>query len=168
MDPLTGALADNPFAALTTVVAPAVLTNACSVLCLGTSNRIARVVDRSREIAREVEDLPREERHHREKQLAALRRRAKLLFWSLRLLYGALGAFATAALVAVIGAASANYDMPTASQSAAAMALCAGAAGVIGTVTGCVLMVQEVRLAIRQLTDDAEAAMLSPSPVRRA
>jgi hypothetical protein len=30
---------DNPFAVLTTVAAPAVLTNTCSVLCLGTSNR---------------------------------------------------------------------------------------------------------------------------------
>lgn len=42
------ALADNPFAAPTIVVAPAVLTNAASVLCLGTGNRIARVVDRTR------------------------------------------------------------------------------------------------------------------------
>ena len=40
--------ADNPFAVLTAIVAPAILTNACSVLSLGTSNRIARVVDRTR------------------------------------------------------------------------------------------------------------------------
>ena len=33
---------------LTAVVAPAILTNACSVLSLGTANRIARVVDRTR------------------------------------------------------------------------------------------------------------------------
>jgi hypothetical protein len=38
----------NPFAALTAVVAPAVPTNAFSVLRLGTSNRLARVVDRTR------------------------------------------------------------------------------------------------------------------------
>ena len=164
MDPLTGALAENPFAALTTVVAPAVLTNACSVLCLGTSNRIARVVDRSREVGREVEGLPFEQRAQHEAQLAGLRRRAKLLFWSLRLLYGALGAFATAALVAVVGAASTNFGMPLASQAAAALALSAGAAGVAGTVTGCMLMVQEVRLALRQLTEEAEAAMRSPEP----
>ena len=54
MEPLSGALTGNPFAALTTIVAPAVLTNACSVLCLGTSNRIARVVDRSREVAKDL------------------------------------------------------------------------------------------------------------------
>jgi|RhiMetdeSRZDD1v2_1073273.scaffolds.fasta_scaffold94349_3 hypothetical protein len=38
-------LADNPFAALTTVVAPAILTNASSALCLGTGNQ-DRAADR--------------------------------------------------------------------------------------------------------------------------
>src|SRR5690348_12426573 len=42
------ALHENPFAVLTAVVAPAILTNACSVLSLGTANRMARVVDRTR------------------------------------------------------------------------------------------------------------------------
>ena len=48
------ALAANPFASLTVVVGPAVLTNACSVLALGTGNRLARVVDRTRVVTREV------------------------------------------------------------------------------------------------------------------
>lgn len=37
-------LAGNPFAVLTAIVAPAILTNASSVLALATSNRLARVV----------------------------------------------------------------------------------------------------------------------------
>src|ERR1700758_3880174 len=48
------AAAGNPFAVLTAVVAPAILTNACSVLALGTSNRLARGVDRTRVVAREL------------------------------------------------------------------------------------------------------------------
>ena len=40
-------LAADPFSILTIVVAPAVLTNASSVLALGTNNRLARVADRS-------------------------------------------------------------------------------------------------------------------------
>src|SRR5271157_4475553 len=47
-------LASNPFAVLTAVVAPAILTNASSVLALGTSNRLARVVDRTRVVAAEL------------------------------------------------------------------------------------------------------------------
>jgi Protein of unknown function (DUF2721) len=37
----------DPFSILTVVVAPAVLTNASSVLALGTNNRLARVADRT-------------------------------------------------------------------------------------------------------------------------
>lgn len=47
-------ISENPFAALTTVVAPAILTNASSVLCLGTANRLARVVDRTRVVSAEL------------------------------------------------------------------------------------------------------------------
>lgn len=36
----TTPLTDNPFSILTAVVAPAILTNASSVLCLGTAKRL--------------------------------------------------------------------------------------------------------------------------------
>jgi len=47
-------VANNPFGVLTAVVAPAILTNASSVLALGTSNRLARVVDRTRVVMAEM------------------------------------------------------------------------------------------------------------------
>jgi hypothetical protein len=37
----------NPFAALSLIVAPAILTNASAVLAMSTSNRLARAVDRA-------------------------------------------------------------------------------------------------------------------------
>src|ERR1700722_11885344 len=40
-------VAADPFSILTIVVAPAVLTNASSVLALGTTGRLARVADRT-------------------------------------------------------------------------------------------------------------------------
>ena len=51
------AVATTPFAVLTAVVAPAILTNASSVLALGTSNRVARVVDRTRIVAKELASI---------------------------------------------------------------------------------------------------------------
>jgi hypothetical protein len=51
---LTGA---DPFSILTVVVAPAVLTNASSVLVLGTSNCLARVADRSHAVAPQLAEL---------------------------------------------------------------------------------------------------------------
>lgn len=149
--------ADNPFAVLTAVVAPAVLTNACSVLCLGTGNRIARVVDRSRIVAKELAGLEAgsAERKHWDTQLALLQQRAKRLFWALRLLYGALGAFATAALIAIVGAATASFEQGRLLQIVAAAGFTAGCLGVTGLVCGCALMVSEVRLAIQHIAEEA-------------
>src|SRR5260370_372523 len=48
---------DNPFAALTIVVAPAILTNVSSALCLGTANRLARVLDRTRVVSAQIAHL---------------------------------------------------------------------------------------------------------------
>ena len=54
-------LSQNPFALLSLIAAPAVLTNAASVLVMSTSNRLARVDDQARELAKRLEathDLP--------------------------------------------------------------------------------------------------------------
>ena len=51
MDPHT-----SPFAVLSLIVAPAILTNAASVLAMSTSNRLARAVDRARDLGRQLED----------------------------------------------------------------------------------------------------------------
>ena len=152
---------DNPFTALTSVVAPAVLTNACSVLALGTSNRIARVVDRVRVVSREIASLPEgsELCVYWEDQLAGLRVRAGYLFWSLRLLYASLAAFATAALVAIIGSALAITNVWTASWLSAALGLVVGSAGVGGLAAGCALMVWEVRMALVQTKKEADYAL---------
>jgi hypothetical protein len=90
---------ENPFAVLTAVVAPAILTNASSVLCLGTGNRIARVVDRTRVITAEMSALEpgTPDYHVRLTQLERLKVRAQLLYRALRILYASLGSFAAAA-----------------------------------------------------------------------
>lgn len=154
-------LADNPFAILTTVVAPAVLTNACSVLCLGTSNRIARVVDQSRLVADEL-------RSHApgspdavlyKQRFGVLRQRAKHLLWALRLFYASLGSFACAVLIAVLGGVISAANFPEAFEIAALVGFFVGAVGVGGLTVGCALMVAEVRLALKQTADDTEAVL---------
>jgi hypothetical protein len=45
----------SPFAPRSLIVAPAILTNASSVLAMSTSNRLARAVDRARDLARQLE-----------------------------------------------------------------------------------------------------------------
>ncbi|MDZ7637727.1 MAG: DUF2721 domain-containing protein [Bryobacterales bacterium] len=154
-------LGDNPFTVLTTVVAPAVLTNASSVLSLGTSNRIARVVDRVRVVSAEIMALPEdsEDCAYWQKQLSGLRARARYLFWALRMAYASLAAFATAALVAILGTAAAAFGAELAFQIAAAVGLLVGVLGVGGLAVGCVMMVGEVRMALNQTTDEADYAL---------
>jgi hypothetical protein len=64
-------LAENPFAILTLIVAPAVLTNACSLLALNTANRFGRAIDRSRWLTAEMDRLENtsEEYNVRQRQL---------------------------------------------------------------------------------------------------
>ena len=52
----TADLAQNPFALLSLIAAPAVLTNAASVLAISTSNRFLRASERMRALSVRVED----------------------------------------------------------------------------------------------------------------
>ena len=159
-------IASNPFGVLTAVVAPAILTNASSVLALGTSNRLARVVDRTRIVASHLAGL---EPGHPEyagwaAQLGALQVRAQLLLKALRGFYAGLGLFAASALVSVGGSIAAYYNQKAAFELAAAIAILTGASAVIGLVLGCILMVRETQLAVRTLAEEAKIHVGSALP----
>lgn len=154
-------LGDSPFAVLTAVVAPAILTNACSVLSLGTGNRIARVVDRTRVIVHELSSLaegsPEYQLHLR--QLDRLHTRGNLLIKALRLFYAGLGGFAASALLSVIGASFVYYDNHLAFQVCAVIALMVGTMAVILLVTGTVFMVHETSLAVASVSEEVGNAL---------
>ena len=160
---IDSAISTNPFAILTSIVAPAVLTNACSVMSLGTGNRIARVVDQTRRVRGEMESAAEgsDERHKQERQLRELSARSKLLISALRLFYIALGSFAAAALIALLGASIAAFS-ETGFRVMAVLGLLAGFGGVCCLVWGCVTLVREVRIALEQTAEFAAEA-LSPS-----
>lgn len=151
-------LAESPFAILTAIVAPAVLTNACSVLALGTSNRVARVVDRTRAVTAELGTTgeERELRAHLEHQLTVLRVRARLLVSALRLAYLALGGFASSALISVIGGALSFFGFAPGYHTAAIIGLAIGVVSVGALSTACALMVRETTMAIDNLEEEAQ------------
>ena len=150
---------------LTAVVAPAILTNASSVLALGTSNRLARVVDRTRIVAALLAGLEPGSQDHQSwmGQLSALQVRAQLLLKALRMFYAGLGLFAASALVSVGGSIAAYYQQKLGFELAAGVAILTGASAVVALVTGCVLMVSETQLAVRTL---AEEAKIQVKPLR--
>ena len=148
----------NPFAALSLIVAPAVLTNASSILVLSTSNRLARAVDRARTLAAHLESPGRADERLtglRFKEMDSAVRRALLLLSALRFFYASIGAFATAALTSLVGAALLNTPVEVLPATLEGVAVVAGLIGVMGLVLGCVLLLRETRIAVRVVSEEA-------------
>ncbi|BCS32595.1 hypothetical protein TBR22_A18090 [Luteitalea sp. TBR-22] len=138
---------------LAAIVAPAVLTNASSVLTLGMGNRLVRVVDRTRVVLADLAD-PRASDTQREAlrdQLQDLKRRTRLLLAAQRCFFVALGSFAAVALLCVVAAATSASAGPVTAW-ATRLALAAGAAGVVGLACGCGAMLIETQVALRNLS----------------
>ena len=153
-------MVDNPFAVLTLIAAPAVFTNASSVLALGTGNRLARVVDRTRALSKEFHAKPPEpsEDEMWGRQISRLERRAQLLVRAMSFFYTAVGAFAFASLVSLLGAslAGSRYDLPF--NVIAGISFVIGIVGFTGLAVGCSLLVRETHLALLTLSEEAKMA----------
>ena len=147
----------SPFSA---VVAPAILTNACSVLALGTGNRVARVVDRTRVITNElgtiVKGTPIYE--NRLANIQRLRKRARLLLMlsGSSTLRSEVSQPARSSRLSELSPPSNGYG-PI--QIAALAALATGLSAVVGLVSGCAVMVAETRLALLSVDEALEDAL---------
>lgn len=151
-------LSANPFTVLTLIAGPAVLTNASSVLALGTSNRFARAIDRARALAKLLEDKAADSDPltlMRVNQLNRTERRAVLMLHALRAFYLALGSFAAAALVSLIGASVAASEHTLLYRTTLLLALVTGCVGVGGLIVGCAFLVTDTRLALMNVSEEA-------------
>jgi Protein of unknown function (DUF2721) len=150
----------NPFAVLSLIVAPAILTNACSLLSMSTGNRLARAVDRARELAKQLEEPPTgaggPDATRRLNELAAVEQRSVMLLGALRSFYLALGGFAAATLVSLLGAVLIRFSVPVVLALEIA-ALAAGVVAVGALVHGSLLLVRETRIAVYVLRERAAA-----------
>jgi hypothetical protein len=153
-------LADNPFAVFSFLAAPAILTNASTVLALGTSNRLARAADRARLLSSQILGEKRADSPRAALELMDFRnalRRAVLLVRALRSFYLAAGSFAAGTCVSLIGGVAAYFSMVGATTVTAVLALSTAVVGVAALMTGAVTLVVETRLALRTLGDAARA-----------
>jgi hypothetical protein len=78
-----------------------------------------------------------------------------MLLSALRFFYASIGAFAAAALGSLIGAVLLGTPLRALPATLEIVALSAGFVGVMGLVLGCVLLLQETRIAVRTVTDEA-------------
>src|SRR5256885_9456133 len=97
-------LTQSPFAVLTFIAAPALLTNASSVLALSTINRMLRTRDRMKELFEKSQADTEPDSRRLLEQTDRVERQAAFLLSALRSIYVALGAFSGATLVTLLGA----------------------------------------------------------------
>jgi hypothetical protein len=143
---------------LSAMITPAVLISACGTLIFSTANRLARVVDRVRALTRLLEqlyatdqgDFVAERREESERQLSLQARRSRIIQRSLTALYVSLGFFVgTTISIGIAGLAPHVAWLPT-------------VLGVTGTVVlfyGCMLLINETRLALRSVDLEMEFAL---------
>jgi Protein of unknown function (DUF2721) len=150
--------AQNPFALLSLIAAPAVLTNSASVLALSTSNRFLRASERMRGLTGKYDEaLAPEARALLLKQIARVERQAALLLGALRAAYVAIGSFVSASLISILGAGAVSAGLRTAFPIFAGLALVAGLVGASGIVWACANLLGATRLALTNMNEEAEA-----------
>ena len=165
-------MAASPFAALSLIVAPAVLTNASTVLIMSTSNRLARATDRAREFTVKLEQpgaLEAGGAGRDARELDAALRRALMLIRALRYFYGALGGFASATLLSLVGAVLASATSSGLTLGLEIVALSSGLLAVTALVAGALILVRETRVAVdvmRERATHIEARIRGSMPLQ--
>jgi len=155
--PADPSLMTNPFAALSFIAAPAVLTNAASVLAMSTSNRFLRASDRMRQLADRLDrgvDTEATLTMFRV-QVSRVEKQAVLLLHGLVGAYIALGSFAGASLVSIFGAAFGAAAMAAGAHAAVIVALVFGFGGVCGLGYSSVNLFRATRLSMLNIIEEA-------------
>jgi hypothetical protein len=139
---------------LSAMITPAVLISACGTLVFSTATRLARIVDRVRELSLTMEtlfrgegDFPEERRAEIERQLGFYVRRSRLVQRSLTAFYVALGIFVAATIA--IGVTAFVPEI----------AFLPSALGIVGALElfyGCLLLIREMRLAQKAVDSEME------------
>lgn len=147
----------NPFAVLTFISAPAVLTNASCVLLFGTGNRYGRAIDRVHELSDTIEKGPGiedDELQLRIRQLESAEARTLLIVRALTCFYTAVAGFVASTLVSLIGSVLISTGKQSGVSFSFAFAFLAGGLGVLAMITGALMLVRETRFSFRVLREE--------------
>ena len=153
-------LSSNPFAVLTVVAAPALLTNSASLLALSTSNRFLRASERMRSLGTQLEEQahPAHVRKLLFRQVSRVERQSILLLNALRAIYVAMACFAGSTIISIVGAVRASSPYAVEVEFIVTISFIAGFAGVVSLIYGAYGLFQATRLSLRNISE--EAAML--------
>jgi hypothetical protein len=161
----------NPFAVLSLIVAPALLTNASSLLAMSTSNRLARAVDRARDLSKQLEaeeDLTSTTAERKLQELAASEQRTAMLVTVLQRFYLAMGGFAAASLISLLGAVLVPIGFTTVIFALESIGVVVACIAVGALVNGSAILVRETRIALSVVQARAAEIQRRASEVRDA
>jgi hypothetical protein len=141
---------------LTAMITPAILILACGTLITSTATRLARIVDRVRQLSAAFEqltagpaetDFVAERIAEVERQLAAHAQRSRLIQGSLTSFYVALGIFVATSL---------SLALVSLRPGLAWVASSLGLVGIVVLFHGCVLLIRETHLALSSVRSEMD------------
>jgi hypothetical protein len=165
-------LEHNPFMVFTFLAAPAILTNASTLMTLSTSNRLARSVDRMRAIA-DVILTPEVPGHLGGRasltralaieQFQSSSRRCRVLIRALRSCYVAVGSFATGTCVAMLGASLSYFQIDGAARACVLIMLIIAGIGMLALASAAVFLISETTSTLDLLaSEERSIATIAP------
>jgi hypothetical protein len=169
MDP--SSFTQSPFAVLTFVAAPALLTNASSVLAMSTINRMLNTRNRMIELLNKSEAGVQSESEAARlvKLVNRVETQAALLLKALHSIYVALGSFASGTLVTLLGAGVAPFQSGYLWLYVMAwLGVGLGLAGVGGLVFGCANLFHATRLSLLNIHEEASLIRERLAPSKKA
>jgi hypothetical protein len=160
----------NPFAALTFIAAPALLTNASSVLAMSTINRMLRTRERMTELLNKAEAGVQSE-SDAARMITLVNRietQAALLLKALHSIYVSIGSFASGTLVTLLGAGIAPFHGDLWLHVMAWLGGGLGIVGVSGLVFGCANLFHATRLSLVNIREEASLIRQRLAPLKKA
>ncbi|HEX4349561.1 MAG TPA: DUF2721 domain-containing protein [Verrucomicrobiae bacterium] len=148
-------LTESPFAVLTFIVAPAVLTNATSVLAMSTINRMLRTRERMQQLFAESKNSTSFLGKVFVGQVNRVERQGIFLLTALRWIYTALSSFAAASLVTLIGAVAGELGEKHVMHIVVGAGILLGVIGITGLVCGCVNLLHATKLSLESIREEA-------------
>jgi hypothetical protein len=165
----TAVFSQSPFAVLTFIAAPAVLTNAASVLAMSTINRMLRTRDRMEQLFAQSEKGVKSpvDAERLVSQVNRVEIQATRLLRALHAIYVALGAFAAASLVTLMGVVLGNWEWMLSFHMLVGAGLLLGFVGVGGLVLGCWNLLQATRISLVNIREEAALIRRQQDEVRK-
>lgn len=162
LDQAFSSMAQNPFAIITIIGAPAILTNASSILGLSTGTRLMKCLETIGIIEKRLEDPALDESvkeiYLSQSRLAHCQSRNFLR--ALRASYTSLAAFAFSCFVALVGSVLLLFGVREVAQVFAVISLLSGSTGVLGLVWASVELIIASKITLLIMGKNLEALKL--------